>query len=111
MRLLLCLVVSLAGFGSIGAQAAARRPDPVDSLTRAQIEAARDAVWRAWFAADTTSLAGLLPAAVAAGSPDGWGSRDSTIAESRRFASGNWHLIDIQFDSTNISVRGDDLAS
>jgi len=80
--------------------------EPVDSVTRAQVHAARDAIWRAWFAADTESLARLLPSAVAAGSRNGWESRDSTIAAARQFAAQQGRLVDIRFDSTSIRLRG-----
>lgn len=68
---------------------------------------ARDAVWRAWFGADTAALAALLPSAVAAGSRNGWESRDATIAAARRFAAGGGRLVTLRFDSTSAVVRGD----
>ena len=41
----------------------------VDPRTRAELESAREAVWRAWFAGDSASLEKLIPAALAAGAP------------------------------------------
>lgn len=78
----------------------------VDSSTRAQLWAARDSVWRAWFAGDSLSLSHLLTPAVAAGSGSGWETREATVAAARQYASGGGRLIGLRFDSTAIHLRG-----
>ncbi|HEU5479858.1 MAG TPA: nuclear transport factor 2 family protein [Candidatus Tumulicola sp.] len=80
----------------------------MDSATRAQLWAARDSVWRAWFAGDSASLSHLLPAAVAAGSGggEGWETRNATMAAARQFADGGGKLTALRFDSTSIRLRG-----
>ena len=104
--LIVAAMLSFAGVLRARAQAAPLGSERVDSATRAQLNEARDAVWRSWFAADTASLSRLLPDAVAAGSPNGWQTRDSTVAESRRFASAGGRLVELRFDSTSIRLRG-----
>lgn len=97
----------LMAAGALGAQSAALSADSVGAVTRAQLERARDGVWRAWFASDSAALSQLLPAAVAAGSPGDWESRQATLAAARRFVKGAGRLIDARFDSTHIRLRGD----
>lgn len=106
-RLLVCVAIAaLSPLGALSAQSASLTADSVDVGTRVQLEAARDAVWRAWFRADSSTLSKLLPAAVAAGSSGGWETRDSTLASARQFVDAGGHLVDIRFDSTNIRLRG-----
>jgi hypothetical protein len=98
---------TLVGVSVLHAQSTPLSADSLDAMTRPQLEQARDAVWRAWFAADSSALSQLLPAAVAAGSRGGWENRDATLAAARRFVHGGGCLIAIRFDSTNIRLRGD----
>lgn len=97
----------LMGVSVLHAQSTPLSADSLDPMTRAQLEQVRDAVWRAWFAADSSALSGLLPTAVAAGSRGGWEGRDATLAAARRFVRGGGELIAIRFDSTSIRQRGD----
>ena len=60
--------------------AMAIRPDSVDDATRAGVLAARDAIWRAWFANDTAALGRLLPRSTTAGEPGTWDSRGEIVA-------------------------------
>ena len=94
--------------GSGRAQSAALPSQSVDSATRAQLWAARDSVWRAWFAGDSLSLSHLLPNALAAGSANGggWETREATMAAARQFAAGGGKLIALRFDSTSVRLRG-----
>jgi uncharacterized protein DUF4440 len=104
---LICVAAAaLLPVGALSAQSASLVADSVDVATRAQLEAARNAVWRAWFAADSSTLSKLLPAALAAGSSGGWENRESTLASARGFVDAGGQLVDIRFDSTNIRVRG-----
>jgi hypothetical protein len=88
-----------------GAQSAAAKP--IDPGTRAELYAAREAVWRAWFANDSTALARLLPEAVAAGSGRSWQDRRSILEESRQFAAAGGRLVSLSFGETEIDLWGD----
>ena len=85
---------------------AAPASSQASGAARERLLAARDAVWRAWFAADSAALSVLLPDVVAAGSRGGWQSRDATMAEAHRFVRGGGRLVSLQFDSTSIDLRG-----
>jgi hypothetical protein len=58
---------------------------------RAAVLAARERVWRTWFAGDTASLTRLVPPELITidGVAGAFGTRDSTLAGSRQFASGS----------------------
>jgi hypothetical protein len=79
----------------------------VDAGTRAELEKARDAVWRAWFAGDSAQLAQLIPGALAAGSRSGWEDRATSFAGARQFAQSGGTLAEIRFDSTTVTLKGD----
>ena len=81
--------------------------DAIDDATRAAVLAARDAIWRAWFANDTVALARLLPRSTTAGDQRGWETRDEIFEGSRRSASSGRRLISIRFDDTRIHANGD----
>jgi hypothetical protein len=87
--------------------AAATRLDTIDDATRAGVLAARDAIWRAWFANDTAALRRLLPRSTTAGDARGWESRDEILAGSLRSASSGRRLVAIRFDDTRIHANGD----
>ncbi|HXE59505.1 MAG TPA: hypothetical protein VN607_02315 [Gemmatimonadaceae bacterium] len=74
---------------SAHAQATSIHPDPVDAL-----------------AGDTAALGRLIPAALAAGSQNGWEARDASIASGRSFAASGGKLVELRFDSTSIALRG-----
>ena len=88
-------------------------PDPVpppcatpasvaaDATTRAELVAARDTVWRAYYAGDTTTLARVLPEPMA-----GMGqSRADIIAEANDFAHGR-RLLALEFTCDEFYVAG-----
>jgi len=73
-----------------------------DSLTRAQLVAARDAVWRAYYQGDTIALGGLLPDPMF-----GMGqTRADIIASAASFGQGRT-LVDIAFTCDEFYVSGD----
>jgi len=74
-----------------------------------QILAARDTVWRAWFANDTAVLNRMLPGAVAVsgGSPGQWNDRAKTLADARSFAASGNRLEHLAFASTHVNLTGD----
>ena len=79
----------------------------VDAKTRAELERARDVVWRSWFAGDSAALDRVLAGALAAGdNVDGWSDRTEAIAESRDFAKRGGKLLSLKFDSTAIELHG-----
>jgi len=86
--------------------AARSTPDAIDDATRTAVLAARDAIWRAWFAHDTAALRRLLPRSTTAGEGGGWESRDEIVAGSLRSASSGRRLVSIRFDDTRIHANG-----
>jgi len=81
---------------------------PLGSEERAAVLAARDRVWRAWFAGDTASLTQLVPPELITidGVAGGFGTRDSTLAGSRRFASSGSKLTRLVFPRTECQAYG-----
>ena len=99
------VVVALVSLGVLAAPA--RAQGSVDAKTRAELERARDIVWRSWFAGDTRTLDRVLAGALAAGdNVDGWADRQKAIADSREFAQTGGKLVDLKFDSTAIQLHG-----
>ena len=75
-----------------------------------QILAARDTVWRAWFANDTAVLRRVLPPAAAAAEGSGttrWTDRSAIMTGARRFAASGQRLESVDFSNTHISISGD----
>jgi hypothetical protein len=79
----------------------------ISDATRQDILAARDAIWRAFFADDSASLRRLLPAAVAAGDATSWQDRAAVMKAARRFADAGGKLLQLKFDGTTVSLFGD----
>ena len=78
-----------------------------DSKTRAELERARDVVWRSWFAGDSATLDRVLAGALAAGdNVEGWADRKTAISGSREFAKNGSKLVRLDFDSTAITMHG-----
>ncbi len=82
-----------------------------DSATEHAILAARDAIWRAWFANDTAQLRQLVPEALAAGATEGsherWSDRAQAMNEAREFVAAGGTLTKLEFPRTEIHVMGD----
>jgi hypothetical protein len=88
--------------------AAATRPaDGLDDATRSEVLAARDAVWRAWFAHDTAALRRLLPRSTTAGEGNAWETRDEIVAGSLRSATSGLRLVGLRFDETRLHANGE----
>ena len=87
--------------------ATSRSSDAIDDATRTGVLAARDAIWRAWFAHDTAALRRLLPRSTTAGEGGGWESRDEIVAGSLQSATSGRRLVSIRFDDTRIHRNGD----
>lgn len=94
-------------FTAIAVPWAAQGNRGIDAKTRAELETARDVVWRSWFADDSVTLDRVLAGALAAGDDkDGWVDRKRAISDSREFARGGGKLLDLKFDSTRIELHG-----
>lgn len=87
--------------------AVSRSSDAIDAATRTAVLAARDAIWRAWFANDTAALRRLLPRSTTAGGGNGWESRDEIVAGSRSSAASGRRLVGIRFDDTRMHANAD----
>jgi hypothetical protein len=113
----LMAVILLAAPGLAHSQSSPSRPvshsgTGAASLTdrdRAELLAAREQVWRAWFAYDTAQLERLLPADgfLAVGSDSVWRNREQTMAGARAFARSGGRLVSIEFPRTEMQVFGD----
>ena len=86
--------------------ALSRNTDAIDDTTRAAVLAARDDIWRAWFAHDTAALGRLLPRSTTAGEGGGWESREEIVAGSLASATSGRRLVGIRFDDTRIHANG-----
>ena len=84
-------------------------PVRIDESTRAELLAAREAVWRAFFANDQARLAELLPAetiAINAGE-EAWLDRAGALAMAQEWAAGGLKLLNLAFERTEIQRYGD----
>ena len=75
---------------------------------RDELLAAREAVWRAWFAGDEASLSKLVPAELVTIDPgsDKFGTRASNLEGSRGFAASGGKLARLVFPQTEIQAYG-----
>ena len=103
LMLFVCAANGATLRAQVGGGLAAQR---VDAQTRAELEQARDDIWRAWFAGDVSALERLIPASLAAGSPSGWDDRRAAIDGARQSAASGRRLVAIRFDSTTIRLQG-----
>jgi hypothetical protein len=68
--------------------------------------AAREAVWKAWFANDRATLERLIPAetiAIGAGE-EGWSDRAAVLDGAKRFAESGGKLVRLEFPKTEMQV-------
>ena len=83
-------------------------PRPLGDQMRLRLLAAREAVWRAFFAGDLTTLDKLIPEetlAIEAGD-NKWSSRQSILESSTQFAKSGGKLVKLEFPRTEIQVYG-----
>jgi ketosteroid isomerase-like protein len=75
---------------------------------RAALFAAREAVWRAWFAGDTAALSKLVPPELITIDPgsDTFGTRASNLDGSRGFAASGGKLARLVFPRTELQAYG-----
>jgi hypothetical protein len=83
-------------------------PEPSPAV-RAELEAARDTVWRAWFRNDQETLQRLLPAEfVGINSGEGaWINRDQALEGAREFSRNGGSLLRLDFPESAYQVYGD----
>jgi uncharacterized protein DUF4440 len=95
--------IVLAGF-CVGSPLIAQTP-----TTAQQLIAARDTVWRAWFAGDTTLLRRFVPTSAAAaegGETLQWSDRRAILDGARRSAASGVKLAQLDFAGTQIDASG-----
>jgi ketosteroid isomerase-like protein len=75
----------------------------------ADLLAARETVWRAWFAHDVAAFDGIVPAdLIAMGAAEGqWTGRDATLEASARFVAQGGKLLSLSFPRTEAQRFGD----
>jgi len=84
------------------------QPLTVTSQIRQQILSAREAVWRAWFANDRSTLDKLIPEeAIAIGNgSEAWSDRAAILAGAQRFADSGAKLVSLEFPKTEMQIYG-----
>ena len=81
---------------------------PLDDDEKKDLLAAREAVWRAWFAGDTGRLTTLLPPELITIEPSSgkFGNLQSNLDESRQFAARGGKLTRLAFPTTEFQAYG-----
>jgi ketosteroid isomerase-like protein len=80
---------------------------PMSPDEKSSLLAAREAVWRAWFANDTPKLAELLPPElIAIETREKWQTREDELAGSKDFAAKGGKLVRLEFPQTEIQAYG-----
>lgn len=76
---------------------------------RERILAAREAVWKAWFANDRPLLEKLIPEEAIAinDGEENWSNRAAILEGAKRFADNGGKLVRLEFPKTEIQVYGD----
>ena len=83
------------------------QPMTITPPIRERILAAREKVWRAWFANDRALLEKLIPdEAVAIGGGENWSNKAAILAEAKSFAESGGKLVRLEFPKTEIQVYG-----
>ncbi|HEX5081876.1 MAG TPA: nuclear transport factor 2 family protein [Blastocatellia bacterium] len=84
------------------------KPIAVTPQIREQVLAAREAVWKAYFANDRAALERLIPdeaIAIDSGSSD-WSDKAAILAGARRFSDSGRKLLRLEFPKTEIQIYG-----
>ena len=84
------------------------KPLAVTPQIREQVLAAREAVWRAYFANDRAALNRLIPdEAIAIDSGSGaWSNRAAILGGAQRFADNGGKLVRLEFPKTELQIYG-----
>jgi hypothetical protein len=79
----------------------------VEGDDKQELLAAREAVWRAWFANDGSRLAELVPPElIAIEQSEKWENRDAVLAGAKDFAAKGGKLVRLEFPQTEIQMFG-----
>lgn len=90
---------------SIAASMENLRPMSLDE--KKSLLAAREAVWRAWFANDTPQLAEMIPSElIAIETGEKWQTRDDELEGAKDFAAKGGKLVRLEFPQTEIQAYG-----
>jgi len=84
------------------------KPLDITPQIRERVLAAREAVWRAWFANDRAQLEKLIPEeaiAIDNGQSD-WRNRAAILAGAQRFADSKAKLVKLEFPKTELQIYG-----
>ena len=84
------------------------KPTTVTPQIREQVLAAREAVWRAYFANDRAALERLIPdeaIAIDGGSSE-WSNKSAILAGAKRFADSGGKLVRLEFPKTEMQIYG-----
>jgi hypothetical protein len=83
-------------------------PEP-SAAVRAELEAARDTVWRAWFDNNQDALGQLLPPEFIGIDPgeEAWSNRAKAMAGAAEFAASGGRLLRLGFPESAFQVYGD----
>lgn len=81
---------------------------PMRATDRKELLAAREAVWRAWFAGDQEQLERVLPDDTIAinNAEDNWEDRAAVLEGSRKFAAEGGRLVRLEFPRVEIQSYG-----
>jgi ketosteroid isomerase-like protein len=84
-------------------------PRPLPDQMKKHLLGAREAVWRAYFANDRTTLEKLIPEetiAIEAGDNNNWSTRQTVFDGAAQFAKSGGRLVKLEFPKTAIQVYG-----
>ena len=82
-------------------------PRPMGPDEKKSLLAAREAVWRAWFANDSPQLAESMPPEfIAIEGREKWQTRDDELAGAKDFAAKGGKLVRLEFPQTEIQAYG-----
>lgn len=80
---------------------------PMSPDQKSGLLAAREAVWRAWFANDTPQLAELIPPElIAIETSEKWKTREDELTGAKDFAARGGKLVRLEFPQTEIQAYG-----
>jgi ketosteroid isomerase-like protein len=80
---------------------------PMSANEKSRLLAAREAVWRAWFANDAAQLAeSLPPELIAIETGEKWQTREDELAGAKDFAAKGGKLVRLEFPQTEIQAYG-----
>jgi len=84
------------------------KPMDVTPEIRTKVLAAREAVWKAWFANDRVTLNKLIPdEAIAINSSSShWSDRAAILADAKNFADSGGKLVRLEFPKTEMQIYG-----